>query len=443
MRRPERSNSTAQTREHCQYCQEAEEHQGPAGKSAEEKARGSVTQFATSDLQARLSLPTLLFTVLGLASCTQQAARDCRLEQEEQRALFLREAPPPRHRICRFNSNAAEMDDWAGVPMRSPLALMEPDHLRQSESRSSLSSGQSPRERAASLCFSPWTELSSSPHSNPPTSGQNDVGLDSNAGYPLWPRKKWSVLSSQEIVTNMFHYINDVKIPANEATMVSSANDDIRAFDSASNKYPISLIDYMKRVVHYMRSVASPVVQAGCLLLLERLDLHTGCKVTSKNVYRLFAASFFVAYKVIEDEPHLSNARLAQIAGLTPSELSSLEVKLCTMLSFDLGMMHDAELQQQIVSVLLPSSEVGVDDAGIFYRLDMSKAAHPPGRTPSPAGCLVELLNSPPRDTNRDKDFRESPLTSTESLPTSREGTPAPPPPFSRESTPAPPPPRF
>lgn len=339
------------------------------------------------------------------------------------------------------------MEDWNGVPLQSgvhlqsPLALIHPEHERLSE-RSSISSGQSPLERTASLCFSPWTEqLSTSPHT-PPTSGQNDA--DSNAGYPHWPRKKWSVLSSQEIAANMFHYINDVKIPANEAAMVSSANDDIRAFDSASNKYPITLIDYMKRVVHYMRSVASPVVQAGCLVLLERLDSRTGCKVTSKNVYRLFAAAFFVAYKVIEDEPHLSNARMAQIAGLAPSELSSLEVKLCTLLSFDLGMMHDTELQQHVVSVLLPSSEVGVDDAGSFYRLDMSKAAYLPGRTPSPAGCIVELLHSPSRAAAHYKECRESPLTSTESLPISREGTPAPPPPpLSREGTPAPPPPHL
>ena len=204
--------------------------------------------------------------------------------------------------------------------------------------------------------------------------------------HPLWPREKWSVLSSQEICLNMHNYLVNDKIPANEARQQQELpphpNSKLLMFDSASDSYPISLSDYMKRIVHYTRTVCSPVVQVGAVLLIERLE-RAGCLLTTRNVYRVFAVAFFLAYKAMEDEPHLVNSKLSQIAGMPVAELVALETAFCKCIEFNLGMMHDLDIQQRIVDVLLPASEIGVDDAGTFYRQDLAQRLAI-ARTPSP-----------------------------------------------------------
>ena len=206
-------------------------------------------------------------------------------------------------------------------------------------------------------------------------------------GHPLWPREKWSVLTSQEICHNMHRYLTD-KITRNDQKIAESEKDPngrIMMFDSGSDKYPISLLDYMKRVVQYTRSVCSPVVQVGCVLLIERLE-RAGFLLTSRNVYRVFAICYFIAYKVIEDEPHIANTKIAQIAGMPTSELVALETALCKCVEFNLGMQHDLDLQRAIVDMLLPPHEISIDEAGIFYRQTQQYA-----RTPSPNWTATTL----------------------------------------------------
>jgi len=188
----------------------------------------------------------------------------------------------------------------------------------------------------------------------------------------------------------MHRYLATDKIPQNDQRLAGLASESdpnarLLMFDSASDKYPITLLDYMKRVVHYTRSVCSPVVQVGCVLLIERLE-RAGFLLTSRNVYRVFAICYFVAYKVVEDEPHLVNTKIAQIAGMPTSELVALETALCKCVDFNLGMQHDLDLQRGIVDMLLPPQEIGIDEAGIFYRQTLQYA-----RTPSPNGVTSTL----------------------------------------------------
>ena len=188
----------------------------------------------------------------------------------------------------------------------------------------------------------------------------------------------------------MHRYLATDKIHQNDQRLAGLASESdpnarLLMFDSASDKYPITLLDYMKRVVHYTRAVSSPVVQVGCVLLIERLE-RAGFLLTSRNVYRVFAICYFVAYKVIEDEPHLINTKIAQIAGMPTSELVALETALCKCVDFNLGMQHDLDLQRGIVDMLLPPQEIGIDEAGIFYRQTLQYA-----RTPSPNGVTTTL----------------------------------------------------
>lgn len=204
--------------------------------------------------------------------------------------------------------------------------------------------------------------------------------------HPLWPREKWAILSSMEICTNMYNYIANIKIPANEYDFDEECNKGIRIFDSATESYPITLQDYMKRIVHYMRSVCSPVVMAGSLLLISRFERSGGHRLTLKNVYRVIAIAYSIAYKVMEDEPHITNTKIAQICGMQVKELVALETAFCRVIKFELGMMHDLDLQGVIVDALLPPEQMGCDPAmGVFYRQDL----HCYSRTPSPAISLV------------------------------------------------------
>ena len=241
----------------------------------------------------------------------------------------------------------------------------------------------------------------------------------------------------------MHNYLVNDKIPANEARLLAQQqqqqqepppphpNSKLLMFDSASDSYPISLSDYMKRIVHYTRTVCSPVVQVGAVLLIERLE-RAGCLLTTRNVYRVFAVAFFLAYKAMEDEPHINNAKCAQIAGMPVAELVALETAFCKCIEFNLGMMHDLDIQQRIVDVLLPASEIGVDDAGTFYRQDVSQKLSI-ARTPSPWAINTPIALSSPSTAEimrqRRMQFSTSSTTTAESPSSTRESTPAPAPP--------------
>jgi len=246
--------------------------------------------------------------------------------------------------------------------------------------------------------------------------------------HPLWPREKWSVLSGQEICVNMFRYLN-VKIAKNELMENNgkNLNAGLLMFDSASDKYPITLLDYMKRIVHYMRAVCSPVVQVGCVLLIERLE-RAGYKLTDKNVYRIFSVAYFIAYKVIEDEPHLVNSKIAQIAGMPVSELVALETAFCKSIEFNLGIDHDLDIQRMIVDRLLPPDEIGIDENGSFFRQCNIYA-----RTPSTLS-FSDFITLSAAKTEKEQQESVSGKTSVETSST-RESTPAPePPPYHEDS---------
>jgi len=260
-------------------------------------------------------------------------------------------------------------------------------------------------------------------------------GSGAKVWHPLWPREKWAVLSSQEICLNMYKYLAEEKVPANEAAIQDAGEDPnalLRMFDSATAP-PIALLDYMKRVVHYTRAVCSPVVQVGAVLLIERFE-RKGHRLTKCNIFRVFAIAYFLSYKACEDEPHLPNSKLSQIAGLPVAEFVALETAFCKSIDFNLGMMHDLDLQQRIVESLLPSSEIMVDDRGTFFRANLVTT-----RTPSPWSISTPLAlpARPPSASGGDRPPVSRSLlqggscgTSVESIPfsaaASRETTPAP-----------------
>jgi len=159
----------------------------------------------------------------------------------------------------------------------------------------------------------------------------------------------------------------------------------LRMFTS-QHAAPITLGDYIKRIVFYTRTVASPVCIAGALLYVERLEQRRLLSVTPENALRLFSTCFLVAYKSIEDAPHMSNAKYAKIAGLPTVEVNSLELALALALDFDVGFLTDETTQRAIANILVPPRSP--NSSAIFWRLPPSPS---PSLTNSVSPDLLEV----------------------------------------------------
>ena len=98
---------------------------------------------------------------------------------------------------------------------------------------------------------------------------------------------------------------------------------------------PITIFEYLKRQHDYCPH--SPGVYLTAAHYIHRLCiLERVLPVTKRTVHRLFLASTRIAAKALEDNKW-SQQRVAQVGGVRPTQLLNLEVALCFMLDFELG----------------------------------------------------------------------------------------------------------
>lgn len=117
---------------------------------------------------------------------------------------------------------------------------------------------------------------------------------------------------------------------------------------------PISLLDYVKRLIHYTRIAISPVNLAVALFYLERIEKKGACEVNQFTIFRLFAVAYLVAYKFMDDPPIMKNFEFSKIAGISLSELNRLEICFLNAINFELGVGYDISVAQKITRILVP-----------------------------------------------------------------------------------------
>jgi hypothetical protein len=102
---------------------------------------------------------------------------------------------------------------------------------------------------------------------------------------------------------------------------------------------PFSISSYGTR--HHMWCPHSPGVYLTAAYYIYRLCVvEKVLPLTNRTVHRLFLASTRIAAKVLEDKLW-SQSRVAQVGGVSPTQLLNLEITLCCLLDFELGV--DAE----------------------------------------------------------------------------------------------------
>lgn len=106
-----------------------------------------------------------------------------------------------------------------------------------------------------------------------------------------------------------------------------------RFFSKVAPQCTIS--DYLKRQHAYCPH--SPGVYLTAAHYIHRLCiLERVLPVTNRTVHRLFLAATRIAAKALEDNKW-SQQRVAQVGGVRPTQLLNLEVALCFLLDFELG----------------------------------------------------------------------------------------------------------
>jgi hypothetical protein len=106
-----------------------------------------------------------------------------------------------------------------------------------------------------------------------------------------------------------------------------------RFFSKVAPQFTVS--DYLKRQHAYCPH--SPGVYLTAAHYIHRLCISERVlPVTNRTVHRLFLAATRIAAKALEDNKW-SQQRVAQVGGVRPTQLLNLEVALCFLLDFELG----------------------------------------------------------------------------------------------------------
>jgi hypothetical protein len=125
------------------------------------------------------------------------------------------------------------------------------------------------------------------------------------------------------------HVLNSIALKNKQAT----GPEEMRLF-SRSRLPPISIEDYIKRIVQY--AYCSPECFVIALIYVDRImTKNTDCKITPFNIHRLIITSVLLAAKS-RDDTYYSNSYYAAVGGITTEELNQLERAFLTLIEFDL-----------------------------------------------------------------------------------------------------------
>jgi hypothetical protein len=185
----------------------------------------------------------------------------------------------------------------------------------------------------------------------------------------LGTRKDWSTWSGAEIAGKIFNFLdNKIKrcsFPELETSHSSSSSGKMSDFFNPVPP-PISLDEYIKRIVHYTRISVSPVNLAIALLYIERIEHRKLCEVNEFTVFRLFLTAYLIAFKRFDDPPVMKNKDYSKIAGVSLRETNCLELSFLKALDFDLGIGEDEAFCREITRYLVPSKESTSTPSVIF-----------------------------------------------------------------------------
>jgi hypothetical protein len=99
---------------------------------------------------------------------------------------------------------------------------------------------------------------------------------------------------------------------------------------------PISLGDYIDRLIKYTKNTISPVNLGVALLYVDRIE-SKHVEVNRFSIFRLFAIAYLIAHKYTDDAPSMKNLEYSKIAGISLHELNSLEINFLKVIDFQLG----------------------------------------------------------------------------------------------------------
>ena len=180
--------------------------------------------------------------------------------------------------------------------------------------------------------------------------------------YYFGTHDDWSTWSGSEIGERILHFLNS-KIDRSSTDNVEGDCNSPNAEDISEvgmseffnySEPPISLEDYIKRVIHYTRISVSPVNLAIALFYIDRIERKGLCKVTKYSIFRLFSTAYLIAFKRTEDSRVMKNSEYCKIAGIALSELNQLEMNFLICINFELGIGIDGAICQGITRILVP-----------------------------------------------------------------------------------------
>ena len=103
----------------------------------------------------------------------------------------------------------------------------------------------------------------------------------------------------------------------------------------------ISLEDYIIRIKKYIQIDDSILICS--IIYIDRLILK-GLFISQYNIYRLFLASTFIAFKLFNDKK-CNIQFFAKVGGVSVEELSELEIEFVSLIDFNL-FIDDIQFQQ-------------------------------------------------------------------------------------------------
>ncbi|KAF2774420.1 cyclin-domain-containing protein [Teratosphaeria nubilosa] len=125
---------------------------------------------------------------------------------------------------------------------------------------------------------------------------------------------------------------------------------------------PFSVAEYLKRLHHYCPH--SSAVYLTAATYIHRLCVVDGLvPATNRTIHRLVLSAIRIASKGLEDHKW-AQERFAGVGGVSRTQLMNLEIALCFLLDFELGV-HDYDLARRMYLL----QQAGRQGAGTRNRL--------------------------------------------------------------------------
>ena len=165
--------------------------------------------------------------------------------------------------------------------------------------------------------------MSGFPSSSFPSSSSSSSSSSSLS--PFGTQNDWCTWTANDYSERILHYLN-AKMTQNNRNIRCKEEFDslVRPMlrdDALMDDFyifvvpPISLAEYIKRLIQYTRISISPVNLAIALFYMERLERSQMIDVNPFSIFRLLSTAYLIAFKTTEDPPVMKNGEYSRIAG--------------------------------------------------------------------------------------------------------------------------------